>query len=68
MSQLDSVALIAFNRKHEVVRVVLSARYVQYTTQKKMLMDRDVAEVNIYAVENTWSAATYHPEAEEDCR
>jgi len=33
-------------------------------------MDEETAGVNIYPIEETWSAATYHPAtiAEEDCR
>ena len=67
---LDAVALIAFNRKHQVVRVVLSTRYMQHFTQKEMLEDDEVGGVNIYAVEETWSCNTFHPmtDAEEDCR
>lgn len=72
MNQLKAVALIAFNRKHEVIRVVLAARYMRFATQQQMLEDDidEVAGVYIYAVEETWSAATYHPmtEAEENCR
>lgn len=70
MNELKAVALVAFNRKHEVIRIVLSARYMRFATQRQMFEDDidEVAGVNIYTVEETWSCGTFHPMAEEDCR
>lgn len=70
MSKLDAVALIAFNQKHEVVRVVISAEYMKHNTRAGMLRDEEVAEVTIHPIQKTWSAGTFHPmtASEEDCR